>query len=86
MMLGQMRLEGSMYRSAEPSLVGEISQANLARAVALLPAAVFVAREAQVGRHPDRAIEATAALGAVKDGAFAERDGMIVEDTMQGPA
>ena len=78
MMLGQMRLEGSMYRSAEPSLVGEISQANLARAIALLPAAVYVTREAQVGRRPDRATEETVALGAVKDGAFAERDGVIV--------
>jgi len=78
MMLGQMRREGRMYRGGEPSLLGEVSQANLGQAIASLPAAVYVAREARAVEHPAVAPAEGASLGAVKDGAFAEREGVIV--------
>jgi len=78
MMLGQMRLEGRMYRGSEPSLVGEVSQANLGRAIASLPAGLYVARNARAIERPAVAPAERAILGAVKDGAFAERDGAIV--------
>jgi hypothetical protein len=78
MMLGQMRLEGRMYRGGEPSLVGEVTPANLGRAIASLPAGVYVATDARAVEHPAVAPAESAGLGAVKDGAFAERDGVIV--------
>jgi N12 class adenine-specific DNA methylase len=78
MMLGQMRLEGKMYRGGEPSLVGEVSQANLARAVGSLPAALYVARGANASARAEMAPAEATGLGAVKEGGFTERDGVIV--------
>src|ERR1022692_3646172 len=46
MMLGQMRLEHGMYRGGEPTLVGELSQANLGRAIGSFRDSVYVARDA----------------------------------------
>src|ERR1700691_729194 len=42
----KMRLEHGMYRTGEPSLVGEVSQANPGRATGASPAAVHVAGQA----------------------------------------
>lgn len=77
MMLGQMRLEGGLYGNAEPSLVGEFSAGRLARALSALPAAIYSRREDRHRRHDLPPVEASD-LGAVKDGAFAERDGALV--------
>jgi len=78
MMLGQMRLEGKMYRGGEPSLVGEVSQANLARAVGTLPAGLYIARGANASVRAAMAPAEATGLGAVKEGGFSERDGVIV--------
>lgn len=77
MMLGQMRLEGGLYGKAEPSLEGEFSEERLAAALSKLPADVFAPRQ-----EPTRAAEAPALpvtdVEAVKDGAYALRDGVLV--------
>jgi len=78
MMLGQMRLEHGMYRGGEPSLVGELSQANLGRAIGALPAAVYVARDAGARARAEIAPAEATELGAIKEGAFYDRDGVIV--------
>ena len=41
MMLGEMRLEGSMYSDKEPTLAGELSPALLDRAVSSLPEGIL---------------------------------------------
>ena len=51
MMLGEMRLEGSMYRDREPTLAGELSPERLKQAVSSLPQGICAARDA----GPDRA-------------------------------
>jgi N12 class adenine-specific DNA methylase len=78
MLLGEMRLEHGMYRSGEPTLVGELSQANLASAVRSLPASIYVARDARTVVQVDMAPAEPTTLGAIKEGAFSERDGRIV--------
>ena len=78
MMLGEMRIEHGMYRGGEPALVGELSQANLARAIGALPEAVYVARDAGARVRADMAPAEATGLGAIKDGAFCDRDGVIV--------
>jgi N12 class adenine-specific DNA methylase len=77
MMLGQMRLERGLYNAREPTLAGELSPELLEAALSSLPADIYPQTQE---RPPPREItEAdSAALDAVKDGAFAERDGMIV--------
>lgn len=79
MMLGTMRLEGSMYRDKEPTLTGELSSALLARAVTSLPEGICAARITgpdSLARSP-HAINVPAEAD-VKDGAYAERDGRLV--------
>ena len=44
MMLGEMRLEGTMYRDREPTLTGELSPELLQRAIASLPEDIYAAR------------------------------------------
>ena len=78
MMLGQMRLEHGMYRSGEPSLVGELSEPTLAQAVESLPAGIYVPRDRQAITPPDMAPAEATEISAVKDGGFAERNGEIV--------
>ena len=46
MMLGAMRLEGSLYREREPALTGELSPDRLALAVAALPQGICTDRTA----------------------------------------
>jgi N-6 DNA Methylase len=78
MMLGEMRLEHGMYQSDEPTLVGELTHARLARAVESLPASIYVERHDRAVAQADMAPSEPTALGTVKEGAFAERDGIIV--------
>jgi N12 class adenine-specific DNA methylase len=75
MMLGQMKLEGTMYRGAEPTLAGELTPALLSRAVASLPEGVYVPRDE--GRGQPLALPDAASFTGVKDGGFAVRDGEL---------
>ena len=77
MMLGQMRLEGGLYGKSEPSLVGEFSAEGLAGALSALPAAIYAPREEHERRDDLSPVEASG-VEAVKDGAYAERDGALV--------
>ena len=52
MMLGEMKLEGTMYRGQEPTLAGQLSPALLAQAVTKLPAGAYVPRDE--GRSPPK--------------------------------
>src|SRR6266699_6330007 len=44
MMLGRMALTGTMYRGKEPTLAGELTAEQLARAIAALPAGIYAPR------------------------------------------
>ena len=77
MMLGEMRLQGTMYKSGEPTLVGDLTREALARAVSSLPGDVFIKTE-RARAPPDMAPAAPADVGAVKDGGFAIQDGALV--------
>ena len=79
MMLGQMRLEGSMYRDREPTLTGVLSTESLALAVASLPQNIYAARDSGpiVEARPPPADAALAEGTGVKDGAYAVRDGRL---------
>jgi N12 class adenine-specific DNA methylase len=78
MMLGQMRLEGTMYRGQEPTLAGELSPELLNQVVSSLPENICAPRTG-----PDRARpppeNSLAAIDStdVKDGAYAIRDGLL---------
>ncbi len=76
MMLGQMKLEGTMYRGSEPTLDGELTAELLTSAVESLPEGVYVPRNDARG-PPVPMLDADALTG-IKDGAYAERDGEIV--------
>ena len=73
MMLGEMRLESSLYRAREPALAGDLTPERLTGAVAALPALVYSNL-----RRTGQAVIDIPVLDGVKDGAFAERDGVIV--------
>ena len=76
MMLGRMGMESRQY-GASPALIGDLEPAALARAVSLLPAAVYRGRESQApALHVTS--EQVPAAGAVKEGGLADRDGQIV--------
>jgi N12 class adenine-specific DNA methylase len=76
MMLGTMKLEGTMYRGAEPTLEGTLSPEVLRQAVGRLPHGAYV--PADKGRAPPALHLADAeAFTGVKDGAFAERGGQL---------
>jgi adenine-specific DNA methylase len=75
MMLGKMKLDGTMYRGAEPTLDGELTPELLKRAVAALPEGAFVPKDK--GRAPPPKIIESEDLNGVKDGAFSERDGQL---------
>ena len=76
MMLGQMKLEGTMYRSAEPTLEGQLTSELLSRAVESLPQRAYIPRDEARG-PPPALLEADAFTG-IKDGAYAARDGALV--------
>jgi hypothetical protein len=76
MMLGRMELESARYGMA-PALIGDLEPADLARAIAHLPAAVYKIRNS---REPAlrASFEQVPAAGAVKEGGFADHNGEIV--------
>src|SRR5208282_2089197 len=76
MMLGKMKLEGTMYRGAEPTLAGNLTPDLLSAAIATLPKDAYVPRDRQ--RPPPRPMLDAESFTAIKDGAYAERDGKIV--------
>ena len=76
MMLGRMKLSGTMYRGAEPTLEGELTPDRLSRAIAALPEGAFIPRDK--GRPPPRSVLPGESFDGVKDGAFAEQGGQIL--------
>jgi hypothetical protein len=76
MMLGQMKLQGTMYSAGEPTLEGELTPELLRRAVRSLPEGAYIPRDEP--RGPPPAPLDTGSFAGVKDGAFAQRDGAIV--------
>ena len=76
MMLGRMGMESGQYGAA-PALIGNLEPGDLERAVSLLPAAVYKTRDSQAPASRLRT-EQVPAVGAVKEGGLADRDGQIV--------
>ncbi len=76
MMLGRMGMESGQYGMA-PALIGNLEPSSLERAVSLLPAAVYKARDNHSPTSRLRT-EQVPAAGAVKEGGLAERNGQIV--------
>jgi N12 class adenine-specific DNA methylase len=77
MMLGKLKLDGTMYRGAEPTLEGELSPELLKCAIAALPEGAYIPRDEGRGPPPPQIVPAEAFTG-VKEGAFAEREGRLV--------
>jgi N12 class adenine-specific DNA methylase len=80
MMLGQMRLEGTMYRDREPTLAGELTPELLNQAISSLPENIYAARNTLPDRArppPDNNSFADIDSADVKDGAYAIRDGLL---------
>jgi N12 class adenine-specific DNA methylase/GGDEF domain-containing protein len=82
MMLGQMALEGSMYRADEPTLVGKLTPELLAEAVARLPKDAIKPADAKVRtRQDEQRLERLQIDGEdadrLKEGAFTTRDGKL---------
>jgi N12 class adenine-specific DNA methylase len=75
-MLGTLKLEGTMYRGAEPTLEGTLTPELLASAVRSLPEGAYIPKDE--GRGPPPKILDAEAFTGIKDGAYAERDGQIV--------
>ncbi len=76
MMLGRMGIQSGQYGMA-PALIGNLEPGALERAVSHLPVAVYKNRDRQapaLGGVPDQ----VPAVGEVKEGGLAERDGQIV--------
>jgi len=76
MMLGRMGMESGQYGIA-PALIGNLEPGVLERAVSLLPAAVYRSRDSQ-GQFLGAGHQQVPAVGEVKEGGLAERDGQIV--------
>jgi hypothetical protein len=76
MMLGRMGLESGQF-GATPALIGNFDPAALEHAIEQLPAGVYTKRERH-GPFVRGGAEQVPAVGAVKDGGFAERDGQIL--------
>ena len=78
MMLGEMQLQGSMYRDKEPTLTGELTSELLHTAVSALPEGIYTPRNE--GRSPPPVIQITEPerFIGIKDGGYAEVDGQIV--------
>jgi N12 class adenine-specific DNA methylase len=76
MMLGTMKLEGTMYRGAEPTCEGQLTPVLLRSAIEALPEGAYIPRDE--ARGPPPALPAADALTGIKDGAYADRNGAIV--------
>src|SRR6266566_1345379 len=81
MMLGQMKLQGTMYRDREPTLAGELTEDCLRQAIEALPEGVYIPRDH--GREAPFAapIADPEQFTGIKDGAYAEIEGKIVKRT-----
>ncbi|HUE15276.1 MAG TPA: DEAD/DEAH box helicase family protein [Planctomycetaceae bacterium] len=78
MMLGEMRLQGSLYRDKEPTLAGELSPALLERALSSLPQGILSGMARGRAPPPENAGPETLDTAEVKDGAYAVRDNRLV--------
>ena len=76
MMLGRMGLESAQYGAA-PALIGSLEPEILAKAVSRLPASVYSIAERQAPAYASGE-DQIPAVGAVKEGGLADRDGQIV--------
>ncbi len=76
MMLGRMGLESGRFGTA-PALIGNVDPAALQKAIEDLPSGVYTKRDRH-GPFLRGGAEQVPAVGAVKDGGFAERDGQIL--------
>jgi N12 class adenine-specific DNA methylase len=75
MMLGELKLEGTMYRGGEPTLTGDLTPALLGSAISRLPEGAYIPRDRE--RPPPKAIAPAESFEGVKEGGFAEKDGQI---------
>ena len=75
MMLGVMKLAGTMYRGGEPALLGELTADKLRGAITQLPEGVYIPADRQ--RPPPLTMPPAEAFEGIKEGAFAERDGQL---------
>jgi N12 class adenine-specific DNA methylase len=75
MMLGEMKLEGTMYRGQEPTLVGNLSPALLAQAVGALPEGAYIPRDE--ARGPPKPVCQVTDTSGVKEGGFALKGGTL---------
>ena len=76
MMLGKMKLEGSMYGGHEPTLEGTLTPELLQRAIDRLPKGAYIPKDE--GRGPPPKILDAEAFTGIKDGAYAIEDGKLV--------
>ena len=76
MMLGKMKLEGTMYRGAEPTLEGTLTPEILQHAIDRLPKGAYVPKDENRG-PPPKILDAESFTG-IKDGAYAVEDGKLV--------
>ncbi len=76
MMLGRMGMESGQYGTA-PVLRGSLDAGVLAKAVSLLPAAIYRSRSSE-SPGPRVSPRQVPAVGEVKEGGLADRDGRIV--------
>ncbi len=78
MMLGQITLAGTMYRSREPTLTGELTRENLQRAIEALPEGIYTPRD-----HGQETRSAPLAdpeqFKGIKDGGYGVVEGKIVK-------
>jgi N12 class adenine-specific DNA methylase len=81
MMLGQLTLQGTMYRDKEPTLAGEVTEDCLRQAIAALPERVYIPRDQNREPQPTTPIADPGQFVGIKDGAYAEIEGKIVKRT-----
>jgi N12 class adenine-specific DNA methylase len=76
MMLGTMKLEGTMYGAHEPTLEGQLTPELLEKAMGRLPKGAYVPRDRE--RPPPMQILDAEAFEGIKDGAYALKDGALL--------
>src|SRR6266699_3944117 len=81
MMLGQLTLQGTMYRDKEPTLAGELTADCLRQAIEALPESVYIPRNQDHEPSVATPIADPEQFSGIKDGAYAEIEGKIVKRT-----
>ena len=76
MMLGHMGMESGQYGTS-PALIGSLEPSDLAKAVSRLPSGIYKVRDSH-GPVMRGQADQVPALGEVKEGGLADRDGRIV--------